>query len=103
VRPPCQRYTELAANRLKDFCGRDHVDARFASPPQPTALASKPVKHAPTKRRPDLAPTIAELQAAGLTSLRGIAMALNERGISPPLGHKWQATQVRRLLARLAG
>jgi hypothetical protein len=35
-------------------------------------------------------------------SLRGIR-ALNERGISHPRGHGWQATQVRRLLARLAG
>jgi hypothetical protein len=49
----------------------------------------------------ELAPTIAELQAAGVTSLRGIARALNERGIHPPRGHGWQATQVRRLLARL--
>jgi hypothetical protein len=51
----------------------------------------------------ELAPTIAGLQAAGVTSLRGIARALNERGIQPPRGHGWQATQVRRLLARLAG
>jgi Recombinase len=66
-------------------------DNRFT--PQLTALASKPAKHARTKRRP----------AAGVTSLRGIARALNDRGISAPRGHGWQATQVRRLLARLAG
>jgi hypothetical protein len=28
VRPPCQRYTELAANRLKDFCGRGTMSTR---------------------------------------------------------------------------
>ncbi len=49
----------------------------------------------------DLASTIAEMQAAGVTSPRGIARALNARGISPPRGHGWQVTQVRRLLARL--
>jgi hypothetical protein len=48
----------------------------------------------------ELAPAIAALRAAGVTSLRGIARALNDRGISPPRGHG-QATQVRRLLARL--
>jgi hypothetical protein len=31
-----------------------------------------------------LAPVIAELQAAGATSLRAIAAALNERGIATP-------------------
>jgi hypothetical protein len=40
-------------------------------------------------------------QAAGVTGLWGIARALNERGIQSPRGHGWQATQVRRLLARL--
>jgi hypothetical protein len=49
----------------------------------------------------DLAPLVKELQAAGVTSLRGIARALNQRGIQQPRGHGWQATQVRRLLARL--
>jgi hypothetical protein len=67
-----------------------------------TAPASKPAKRADQKAA-DLAPTIAELQAAGVMSLRGIARALNERGIQPPHGHGWQATQARRLLARLAG
>jgi hypothetical protein len=34
----------------------------------------------------DLAPVIAELQAAGITSLNGIAAALDERGVSTPRG-----------------
>jgi hypothetical protein len=32
----------------------------------------------------DPAPVVAELRTAGVTSLRGIAPALNERGISAP-------------------
>jgi DNA invertase Pin-like site-specific DNA recombinase len=53
-------------------------------------------------RAADLAPIIAELQAAGITSLRGIAVALNERGIQTPRGKgKWQAGTVTQLLARL--
>ena len=49
----------------------------------------------------DLRPVIADINAAGITSLSGIARALNERSISTPRGGKWQATQVRNLLARL--
>jgi hypothetical protein len=51
----------------------------------------------------DLAPVIAELRASGVTSLRGIAAALNERGIPTVAGSgRWYHTQVARVLARLA-
>jgi DNA invertase Pin-like site-specific DNA recombinase len=50
----------------------------------------------------DIAPTIEELQAAGVTSLRAIAEALNERGIPTSRGvGEWKAGQVRRVLSRL--
>jgi hypothetical protein len=50
----------------------------------------------------DLAPIVAELRAAGATSLRAIAAALNERGIQTPRGKgEWQAGNVSQLLARL--
>jgi hypothetical protein len=50
-----------------------------------------------------LAPTIAKIRASGVTSLRGIAAALNRRGIPTLSGRgEWQATQVRRVSARLA-
>jgi hypothetical protein len=54
-------------------------------------------------RAADLAPTIKSIQAAGVTSLRGIAKALNERGISTVSGQgEWSAVQVKRVLARMA-
>jgi hypothetical protein len=50
----------------------------------------------------DLAPVIAELQAAGVTSLYGIAKALNDRGVPTATGRgTWAIPQVRRVLARL--
>jgi hypothetical protein len=53
-------------------------------------------------RAVDLAPILAELQANGVTSLHGLAAALNERGIPTASGAgQWQATSVSRLLARL--
>jgi DNA invertase Pin-like site-specific DNA recombinase len=55
-----------------------------------------------TDRARDLAPTIASLREAGITSASGIAKALNERGIPTARGGgEWQATQVQRVLARL--
>jgi Recombinase len=50
-----------------------------------------------------LAPIIAELQAAGITSLNSIADELNERNVPTPGGSgRWHAMQVSRLLKRLA-
>jgi hypothetical protein len=50
----------------------------------------------------DLAAIVAELQAAGVTSLRAIAAALNERGIPTATGvGEWRAVQVWRVLARM--
>jgi hypothetical protein len=52
----------------------------------------------------DLAPVIAELRAAGITSMKGIAKALNTRAIRTPRGvGPWRSIQVARVLARLTG
>jgi Recombinase len=48
-----------------------------------------------------LAPTIRELQAKGLVSLRAIANVLNEREKPTALGYNWHPSTVRRLLQRL--
>lgn len=53
------------------------------------------------QRAADLAPIVADLQAAGVTSLRGLAAALNDRGIHTARGGAWSATQVSRLLDRI--
>ena len=51
-----------------------------------------------------LAPIVRELQASGVTSLNGLAAALNERGVPTPAGSQyWHAAQVSRLLKGLAG
>ena len=51
----------------------------------------------------DLAPIIAELRAAGVSSRSALAASLNERGIPTPRGKgRWTATQVSRLLERSA-
>jgi hypothetical protein len=50
----------------------------------------------------DLAPVIAELRTAGITSLNAIARALDERHVRTPAGRPhWHPMQVARLLKRL--
>lgn len=49
----------------------------------------------------DLRPVLEHLQAEGISSLAGIAAALNERGICTPRGGRWHASSVRNLQERL--
>jgi hypothetical protein len=88
-------------------------------PPQPDGRAVMPKNHfTPAAQRAgreagaaranqvaaELAPVIAELRAAGITSKMGIAKALNMRGIPTPRGvGEWRPIQVARVLARLPG
>jgi DNA invertase Pin-like site-specific DNA recombinase len=66
------------------------------------ALGCKAIKARADARAADLAPVIAELRTTGVTSLRGIAAALNARGIQTPRGMgEWMGGTVRQLLARL--
>lgn len=48
-----------------------------------------------------LAATVAEIRAAGITSLSGIGRELSARGVKGPRGGTWCASQVSRLLERL--
>jgi DNA invertase Pin-like site-specific DNA recombinase len=51
----------------------------------------------------DIAPTIKAAQAAGATSLRAIAAALNDQGIPTARGNgSWSAVQVARVLERIS-
>ena len=54
------------------------------------------------QRAADVAPIIAQVQAAGATSLHAIAEGLNARKIPTSRGNgEWTATQVMRVLERL--
>ncbi len=66
-------------------------------------LASEKVRTARSDARAAaLAPTITKLQARGVTTLQRIAGALNARCVRTATGKgKWEATQVRRVLARI--
>ncbi len=81
------RGTKLRGFRGKTFTEADHAAAKQAR--QARAVA----------RGADLAPIVHEMQAAGVTSLNGLAKALTERGIPAARGGStWSASQVSRLL-----
>jgi DNA invertase Pin-like site-specific DNA recombinase len=52
------------------------------------------------KRAADVMPVIEEIKASGTTSLRAIAVALNDKAIPTAAGGEWTATQVARVVAR---
>ncbi|WFL76585.1 recombinase family protein [Altererythrobacter arenosus] len=65
------------------------------------AAALKARKAVIDSRARELAGEVAELRAAGASSLREIAAGLNERRIEAPRGGEWHPSGVRRLLNRL--
>jgi hypothetical protein len=73
----------------------------FKSPSNPAGEARK----ARAKLRAvELAPVITELRASGITSLKGIAAALDERRVPTARGGRhWYPMQVSRVLKRLSG
>ena len=49
----------------------------------------------------DLAPVLAKIRAAGATKLRGIAEALNARGVLTRRGGTWGVSNFQNLIARI--
>jgi DNA invertase Pin-like site-specific DNA recombinase len=65
------------------------------------AAASRAVRVEKANRKAaDVAQIIADVQASGASSLRQIAVALNDRGIPAARGGDWSAVQVKRVLER---
>ena len=77
---------------------------RGVSPSDDDRASAKAQRNAVANARAaDLAPVVAELKAAGVTTLSGIARALTERNIPTATGGaKWSATQVNRVLERVS-
>jgi DNA invertase Pin-like site-specific DNA recombinase len=90
----------LAAAKRRGVKLGGNRGARFAPGAQRAGTEARQARAA--QRAADLAPIVKELQAAGARSLRALAAALNERGISTPRGKGvWQANTVKELLDRM--
>ncbi|WP_374550276.1 recombinase family protein [Sphingobium yanoikuyae] len=68
-----------------------------------TSAALEVVTANATVRAEGLRETVQSLQAGGVTTLGGIAAALNGQGIVTARGGRWHASSVRNLVARLEG
>jgi hypothetical protein len=51
----------------------------------------------------DILPVIADIRAAGIATLKGIAAELNARGVLTARSGQWYGTTVRKLLVRAPG
>lgn len=78
----------------------DHLQAGGADRGRAAGIATRQVRS--TRRAVDLAPIMAELQAAGVTTLAALAAGLNEKNIPAARGGSWSPVQVLRVLSRIA-
>jgi len=62
------------------------------------AVSLKVRRESASRRATDLLPIVESIRSDGNPSLRGIAAALNQRGVPAARGGEWSATQVQRLL-----
>jgi DNA invertase Pin-like site-specific DNA recombinase len=63
------------------------------------ALGAARTAEAARRFAANVAPVIREIQNSGVSSLRGVAAALNARGVRTARGGRWAATQVGAVLA----
>ena len=90
------RAAKAAGRRLGNPNGAEAL--RRAGKGNSAAIAR--VKAGADEHAQDLAPIIADIQAAGATSLAAIAAELNARHIQTRRGGQWHPSSVRNLLAR---
>ena len=68
--------------------------------PEAQAMGAAANREAAHAFAANVLPVVRELQAAGVTTVRAIAEALNARGIRTARGGEWHHSTVRNLLAR---
>ena len=95
--------TKAALRQAKERGVKLGGNRGFVPPPGDASAARKALTDRANAKASDLAPVIKEIREAGVTSLGGIARALNERGIPTARGKgEWSAVQVQRVLERVA-
>jgi DNA invertase Pin-like site-specific DNA recombinase len=87
-----RRYTRL---------GNPHGAAYLKAAGKGNVAAVQAIRAAADQQAQELAPILADIEKAGITSHRGIAAELNAREIPSPRGKLWNEFQVARLRRRL--
>jgi DNA invertase Pin-like site-specific DNA recombinase len=94
---------ELISSRTKAaLAAAKERGKKLGGPKQALAakLGAAANKEAADKFAANALPVIRQVQASGVTTLRGIAGALTARGIPTPRGREWSAPQVANVLKR---
>ena len=107
-----QQEAEAISKRTKDalqaakqrgtVLGNPNGAAALRNAAKGNTAAVTAIKAGADSHAENLGPVIDSLKAEGITSLGGIAKALNERSMKTPRGGIWHKTSVSNLLARLA-
>ena len=106
-----EHEAEMVSKRTKDALAAakvrgQHLGGFRGYVPSETdrAQAAKARAETARERAGQVLPLVQEIQAAGITSLAGIARELSKRGVPTPRGTgTWQAVQVARVLASREG
>lgn len=90
-----------AAKRRGQVLGNPNGAAALLKAAKGNTAAVSAIKVKADNHATNLQPVIESLKAEGITSLGGIAKALNERGMLTPRGGIWHKTSVSNLRARM--
>jgi DNA invertase Pin-like site-specific DNA recombinase len=98
-----EKERTMIATRTRDALARAKARGVQLGGPklaQARKAAAEAVRAEAERHAANVLPIIREIQRAGATSLRGIAEALNARGVPTARGGRWQAMTVSNVLAR---
>jgi DNA invertase Pin-like site-specific DNA recombinase len=98
-----QHERELIAQRTRDALQAAKARGTKLGNPKLAAARESAIegnRAAAARYAANVLPVIREIQASGITSLRGVARALTARGIATARGGEWSPVQVRDILDR---
>jgi DNA invertase Pin-like site-specific DNA recombinase len=98
-----QHERELIAQRTRDALQAAKARGTKLGNPKLAAARKSAIKGnqaAATRYAANVLPVIREIQASGITTLRGVARALTARGIPTARGGQWSPVQVNDILRR---
>jgi DNA invertase Pin-like site-specific DNA recombinase len=98
-----QHERELIAQRTRDALQAAKARGKKLGNPKLAAARESAIegnRAAASRYAANVLPVIREIQASGITSLRGVARALTARGIATARGGEWSPVQVNDILRR---
>ncbi|WP_292602762.1 recombinase family protein [Mesorhizobium sp.] len=98
-----EKERRLISERTKALASRKTTGMKLGNPTNTAEAAARSRKisiREADRFAQTVLPIIASIQRSGITSLRGLAIALNNRGVRTARNGQWQVSNVRNILAR---